>query len=150
LRLWALVLAANIAATWLFSFALAHTDIFEAEAKAAFREISHHTIASSFWTTMVKAVFAGWLIALMVWLLPAAEGARVFVILLVTWVVAVGEFAHIIAGSVDASYLVHLGEATFADYLTRFFLPTLLGNVIGGVTLVAVLNFGQVATDIEE
>ena len=149
LRLWGLVLAANIAATWVFAAVAAHTQVFDVEAKAAFAEISRHAIAGAFSTTFLKAVFAGWLIALMVWLLPAAEGARPLVIIIVTYVVALPHLAHIIAGSVDAFYLVAIGEAGYGDYLTRFFVPTLLGNVVGGVALVAVLNYGQVAPEIE-
>ncbi|MFL5057746.1 MAG: formate/nitrite transporter family protein [Microvirga sp.] len=149
LRLWGLVLAANIAATWVFAAVAAHTQVFDAEAKAAFAEISRHAIAGPFSTTFLKAVFAGWLIALMVWLLPAAEGARPLIIIIVTYVVALPHLAHIIAGSVDAFYLVAIGEAGYGDYLTRFFVPTLLGNVVGGVALVAVLNYGQVAPEIE-
>jgi formate/nitrite transporter FocA (FNT family) len=150
LRLWVVVLAANIVATFVFAYAIAHTDVFGPEIKSAFAEISRHTIGSSFWTTLFKAVFAGWLIALMVWLLPAAEAARPFVILIVTYVVALGGFAHIVAGSVDAAYLIQIGEAGWADYLTRFFAPTLIGNVLGGVTLVAALNYGQVAPEIQD
>ena len=86
----------------------------------------------------------------MVWLMPAAESMRTVVIVIVTYVVALGSLAHIIVGSVDAFYLVETGEAGFGDYLWRFFLPTLIGNVIGGVTLVAVLNWGQVAPELEE
>src|SRR3954462_12100539 len=129
LRLWVVVLAANIVATFAFAYAIAHTDVFSPEIKSAFAEVSRHTIGSSFWTTLFKAVFAGWLIALMVWLLPAAEAARPFVILIVTYVVSLGGFAHIVAGSVDAAYLIQIGEAGWADYLTRFFAPTLIGNV---------------------
>jgi formate/nitrite transporter FocA (FNT family) len=150
LRLWALVLAANIAATWLIAAALAHTGVFPADVKAAFSEISRHAIAEPFWTTVLKGVFAGWLIALMVWLLPGAEGMRPVVIVIITYVVALGGFAHIIAGSVDSFYLVETGEAGVGDYVWRFFLPTLIGNVIGGVTLVAVLNYGQVAPELED
>jgi formate/nitrite transporter FocA (FNT family) len=72
------------------------------------------------------------------------------VIIIITYLVALGGFAHVIAGSVDAFYLVETGEAGLRDYLWRFFLPTLTGNVIGGVTLVAVLNWGQVAPELEE
>jgi formate/nitrite transporter FocA (FNT family) len=147
-RLWVLVLVANMAATWVISYALLKTEVFEPDTRAAFLEISHHAIASPFLTTFLKAIFAGWLIALMVWLLPAAEAARVFVVLIITYVVSLGEFAHIIAGSVDAAYLVYAGEASIADYVTRFFLPTILGNVLGGVALVGVLNYGQVAPQI--
>jgi formate-nitrite transporter family protein len=149
LRLWAAVLVANVVATWLIAAAIAHTEVFTPEAKTAFLEISRKTIAHPFWTTVLKAVFAGWLIALMVWLLPAAESARPMVILIVTYVVALGEFAHIIAGSVDAFYLVASGAASYADYAWKFFAPTLLGNVVGGVALVAVLNYGQVAPEID-
>jgi formate-nitrite transporter family protein len=149
-RLWALVLLANVCATALIALTLAHTSIFAPEVTTAFGEIARHTVANPFGVTFVKAVFAGWLIALMVWLLPGAEGMRPIVIILITYVVALGDFSHIIAGSVDAFYLVATGAATFGDYVSRFFLPTLLGNVSGGVALVAVLNFGQVAPEIEK
>jgi len=71
LKLWVLVLSANLAGTWAVGFALAHTDIFEPRIVDAFTEISRRTIEGSFSSTLVRAVFAGWLIALMMWLLPA-------------------------------------------------------------------------------
>ena len=148
-RLWGAVLVANVVATWMFAAVIAHTELFTPEAKAAFLEISRKSIAHPFATTLLKAVFAGWLIALMVWLLPAAETARPVVIIIVTYVVALGEFAHIVAGSVDAAYLVSTGAASLGDYAWKFFVPTLIGNVIGGVTLVAALNYGQVKPEIE-
>jgi formate/nitrite transporter FocA (FNT family) len=148
-RLWGLVLVANIGATWAVAAVLAHTSIFDPATKAAFAEISGHSIASSFWVTVGKGIFAGWLIALMVWLLPGSEGARPWIIIIVTYVVGLGHLAHIVAGSVDAFYLVETDAASLADYLTRFFLPTLLGNLFGGVALVAVLNYGQVAAEVE-
>jgi formate/nitrite transporter FocA (FNT family) len=123
--------------------------VFPPEVKQAFSDISQSAIGSPFGTTLLKGVFAGWLIALMVWLLPGAGSARLLVIVIITYVVSIGEFAHIVAGSVDAFYLVQTDQAGWADYALRFFVPTLLGNVLGGVTLVAVLNFGQVAPEIE-
>jgi formate/nitrite transporter FocA (FNT family) len=147
-RLWGLVLLSNIVATWVFAAVVAHSTVFSPEVKDAFGEISHHTIASPFGTTFLKAVFAGWLIALMVWLLPSAESSRPFVIMIITYVVAIGQFSHLIAGSVDAFYLVESGRAGWSSYATSFFIPTLLGNVVGGIALVAVLNYGQVAHEI--
>jgi formate/nitrite transporter FocA (FNT family) len=147
-RLWALVLAANIGATWLMSAVLAHSNVFDPAVKEAFTDIAAHSIAGSFWTTMLKGVFAGWLIALMVWLLPSAGSMRVVVIMIITYIVGLGSLAHIIAGSVDASYLVHIGRAGFDAYIWKFFLPTLLGNLVGGIALVAVLNYGQVAPEL--
>ena len=149
LRLWSIVLAANIAGTILFACAIARTDLFGVEIKDAFAEISRPVIGFPFWTTLLKGVFAAWLIALMAWLMPAAEAARPFVIMIVTYVVALGGFAHVVAGSIDAAYLIQIGEAGWTDYLVRFFVPTLIGNVLGGVTLVAILNYGQVARELE-
>ena len=149
-RLWAIVLVANIVATLLIATVLAHTDAFKPEVREAFAEISHHTIEDPFWTTVIKAIFAGWLIALMVWILPATGSAAPFIILLMTSLVSMCGLAHIVAGSVDAFYLVAIGQIDVAMYLTGFFVPTLIGNVVGGVTLVSVLNFGQVAPDIED
>lgn len=149
-RLWVVVLVANIAGTWVVSAALAGTGLFPPETKAAFLAISQHAVEASFWITVLKGIFAGWLIALMVWLMPGAGEARSAVIVLLTWLVAVAGFAHIVAGSVDASYFVLSGQANVADYLWRFFTPTLCGNIVGGVTLVAALNYGQVASEMRE
>jgi formate-nitrite transporter family protein len=150
LRLWAIVLASNIAATWIFSAVLAYTSVFDPETKEALAEFSRTTMASPFWAMFLKAVFAGWLIALMVWLMPASGDSKPLVIIIVTYVVAMGHFAHIIAGSVEASYLVNIGAATIGDYAGTFFLPTLLGNMLGGVALVACFNFGQVAPELQD
>ncbi len=62
---------------------------------------------------------------------------------------AVAGFAHVVAGSVDAGFLVFSDQAHVSDYLWRFLAPTLMGNIIGGTALVAVLNYGQVATEVE-
>jgi formate/nitrite transporter FocA (FNT family) len=150
IRLWIYVLAANIAGAWLFAAVVAHSSIFDAQAKQAFSEIAAHTLASPFTTTFLRAVTAGWLIALMVWLLPAAEGSRPLIIIVITYVVSLASLSHIIAGAVDCLYLVETGQASLRDFALVFFLPTLLGNTLGGVALVAVLNYGQVASEIEE
>jgi formate/nitrite transporter FocA (FNT family) len=148
-RLWALVLAANVAGTWAIAAVLAGTDLFPPEIRQAFSAISQHAIEAPFWSTVLKGIFAGWVIALLVWLMPGAGEARSAVIVLLTWLVSVAGFAHIVAGSVDASYLVLSNQAGAVDYLWHFFTPTLLGNAVGGVTLVAILNSGQVASEVQ-
>lgn len=150
LRLWGIVLSGNILATLAIAAVLAHSGAFEPAVKAAFSEISRHAVAFPFWDTVLKAVFAGWMIALMVWFLPATGTAAPFIILLMTWLVSLCGLAHVVAGSVEGFYLVVTGDATMADYVEKFFVPTLLGNVFGGIALVAVLNYGQVAPEVEE
>jgi formate-nitrite transporter family protein len=149
-RLWSLVLAANLAATWAAAAMIAHSPVFEPDVHAAFKAISAKSIEHPFWTTAMKAVVAGWLIATMVWLLPGGGSSRLGVIVLITWVVGAAGLAHVVAGSVDAFYLVEQGDADLRDYLVKFLAPTLLGNIVGGVSLVAILNYGQVAAELKE
>jgi len=150
LKLWALVLVSNIVGTWAVGSVLAHTSIFEPRIADAFVDLSRHTIEGTFATTLVRGIFAGWLIALMAWLLPATRGSGAHIIVVMTYVVALGEFAHIVAGSVECAFLVQSGRASLSQYAWDFFLPTLLGNILGGTTLVALLNYGQVAAEIDD
>jgi formate/nitrite transporter FocA (FNT family) len=149
LRLWAVVLVANVVGTWIFAWVLSHTAIMDQPTANAALALGRESVKPDFGQVFLKAVFAGWLIALMVWLLPAAETARIWIILILTYIIALGQYSHIIAGSVESAYLVLSGHAGLSDYAMRFFLPTLLGNIAGGVTLVAVLNYGQVVPEIE-
>lgn len=143
LRLWGVVLAANLAGALAFAWVLARTPLVGAEVHVALRELAREVLAPSGGEMLLRAVFAGWLIALMVWLLPGAESARLATIVVPTYLIALFRFGHSVAGSIDVLYLVAAGAASWGDYL-RFLAPTLLGNVLGGVTLVTLLNHGQV------
>ena len=56
----------------------------------------------------------------MVWLLPSADTGRALIIILLTYVIAICQFPHIIAGSVEAAFGVVTGSATVADYVSVF------------------------------
>ncbi|MFJ5486172.1 formate/nitrite transporter family protein [Hansschlegelia beijingensis] len=149
IRLWTIVLLANLLGTVLFALAIAGTDIADAQQRAALTEMARATVDGTFGDTLVKAIFAGWLIALMVWLLPAAGSAKILIIVTLTYVVALGGFVHVIAGSAEAAFLVLTGQAGSVDYVAKFLPPTLLGNTVGGVALVAMLNHGSVSAELE-
>lgn len=144
LRLWGVVLIANLVGTWLFALCVARLKLFDPRVQSALLEIGSSHTGLSFGTVYVHAVFAGWLIALMVWLLPGAESARVEIIIIVTYLVGLGGFEHIIAGSTTMLYLVSVKALSWAAYFSHFFFPTLLGNITGGVSLVAALGHAQV------
>ena len=143
-RLWGIVFLANIIGTVLFSLMMAKTSVFDEKLKAAFLAIGLEAIEPTAGTIFLKAIFAGMLIALMVWMLPAAKTAHIWVITIVTWLVGAASLTHVIVGSVEASYLVWSGAASVGTYLWHFLLPTLLGNTLGGVALVALVNHMQV------
>jgi len=142
-RLWATVLIANLAGALAFAWCSAHTDIFSPETKRAMGSIGLDALSPPFLTVLLRGIVAGWLIALMVWLLPFAESARVWVIVIITYVVGVGQFAHIIAGSVETMFVVAAGQRSAWDYVSGFLVPALAGNIIGGVSLVAALAHAQ-------
>ena len=144
LRLWAIVLVTNLLGTILFAWVVARTTLFDMEVHRAFLGLASEALRGDFATTLVRAIFAGWLIALLVWMLPGAQTEQVPVIIGMTYLVGLAGLAHIVAGSVEVAYLVARGAATWGDYLGRFVAPTLLGNTLGGVTLVAALNHAQV------
>lgn len=145
LRLWSIVLVANVVGTFIFAWVITDSSLFTPEQDATLRELGRELFRHDFGTSLLGAIFAGWLVALMVWLLPFAETARVGVIILLTYVIGLAGFPHVIAGSVEGFYAVLTGMASWNDFLVRFFLPALIGNTFGGVILVAALNYGQVA-----
>jgi formate/nitrite transporter FocA (FNT family) len=149
-RLWAVVLIANLLGSLIFSLVLAKTATFEPEAHQTFNALANRAGTFSFGVTILRGIFAGWLIALMVWLLPAAETARVWVIIIVTYVVGLCHFPHIIAGSTETFYLALTGARSWFAVLGGFIIPALIGNTLGGVTLVAALAHAQIAGDKNE
>jgi formate-nitrite transporter family protein len=146
LRLWAVVLAANLAGALVIAWVLGNTAAFPEGVRAAFGAIGRESAAAPFSLILLRGIFAGWLIALIVWVLPAAESARFFVIVFLTWLVGVGGFPHIVAGSIEVLYLAATGAATWRHCVTGYMLPALLGNILGGVSLVAVVNHAQVVS----
>lgn len=149
-RLWGIVLAANMLGALALALVLAHSSAFEAGVKDEFVRIGQLALAPGFGTVLLRGIFAGWLIALMVWLLPYAEEGRIWVIIIITYVVGVGHFSHVIAGSVEVFTLAALGHTTWATALGSFTVPALLGNILGGVPLVAALNHAQVTAGHDE
>jgi formate/nitrite transporter FocA (FNT family) len=141
-RLWSIVLAGNLLGALAIGWVLGHTPVFDEQTKAVMMEISRHGVGDPFFTVLLRGIFAGWLIALMVWLMPAAQSARVAVIVIITYLVALAGLAHVIAGSVDKLLLVTTGNLSWGSFLGGFLAPALLGNIIGGVSLVAALNHG--------
>lgn len=148
--LWAVVLAGNMVGVAIVSGTMAYTAVLDAKIMESLATIAAHEYEVPFGAMFVRAVFAGWLIALMLWLMPFAETARVAVIVIITYVIGLANFAHVVAGSVAALYAVFIGMHTVGEFFTAFFVPTLLGNIVGGVALVAAINYAQVASNDRE
>jgi formate/nitrite transporter FocA (FNT family) len=148
IRYWAIVFAANIAGTVLIAGAVSIPGVFRPDVLHAFTELGQKAVEPGFVGVLIKGVFAGWLIALMVWLMPAASSAKFFVIIAVTWLIASAQFSHVIAGAVEGAFAAMHGAISLDSYLIEFLLPAFIGNSIGGVVFVALLNHAQVKAEI--
>jgi formate/nitrite transporter FocA (FNT family) len=142
-RLWAIVFVANIAGAAIFAAAIVYLPVLDGNVKSAIAAVAVETSGRAFGSILCRGIFAGWLIALMVWLLPFAEAARIYVIIILTYVIGLGGFSHVIAGSVDVYTLAWQGSIGWGAALGGFTLPALIGNTLGGVALVAALAHVQ-------
>ena len=143
IRLWGIVLFSNLLGTLLVALVVAHSTAFSKEALHEFEKLGFMAMEPGFGTVLLRGIFAGWLIALMAWLLPHAGSARVWIIILVTYIVAIGHFSHVIAGSMETFTLAAMELITWSEVLINYTLPSLIGNILGGVVLVAAINHAQ-------
>jgi formate/nitrite transporter FocA (FNT family) len=144
LRLWAVVLLANLVGALLFAAVVAKTPVFSEDVRRSFDQICAPVVQHGAAVNALRGIFAGWLIALMVWLLPVARTSRVTVIVIITYIVGLGELTHVVAGAVEAFYLPFRSSVGFLHVLVVYVGPALIGNVLGGVTLTTALNHAQV------
>ena len=145
-RLWGVVLAGNLTGGLIVAGVIAWSGAFDETMQASLTAVARAATDMTPGVAFARGIFAGWLLALLVWLLPSVEDAgRVLVILLVTYLVGAGHFAHSVAGAVDGFYLVLTGQLAAAG-LVVLWVPTVLGNVIGGTILVALLGHKQVVS----
>ncbi len=144
LRLWVVVYVANLLGALAMALVLAKTSLLSDDVHASYLEIALEALHKPFGLMVLRAIFAGWLIAMIVWLMPFAEAARIWIIILLTYTVSLAGFPHAVAGAVESFAAAFAGKASWTDALLGYILPTFLGNAIGGVTLVAALNHAQV------
>ncbi len=147
LRLWAVVLAGNLAGVTIFALGLLKLHQFDAATQASFVDIGRELMHNTPFEMFSKGVLAGWIIAMMVWMMAATDHSRLAIIVICTYLVAIGGFTHIVVGSTEAMYMVFAGEASLADAVLRFGLPTLAGNVVGGSLIFALISHAQVRSD---
>ena len=149
IRLWAVVFVANMIGTAIYGAGIAYDVLGTPEITTAALEISREAMEAGPLPTLLRGIVAGWLIATVVWLLPSAQNAGFFVIALITFLIALFHLSHIVAGSVEAMALMFSGELMPHHAIWGFYLPALIGNILGGSTLFALISYGQVAPELD-
>jgi formate/nitrite transporter FocA (FNT family) len=145
LRLWSVVLVANIIGAFLFATLMANTQSLKPEILQQLIKLGQDAASPAVSHLFWSGVVGGWMIALVAWVVSATRytSGHVMLTWLITFVVGLGHFAHCIAGSAEILTAVNAGAVSLAGYL-RWIVPVTAGNICGGVLIVTILNFGQV------
>ncbi|MCM2461957.1 hypothetical protein HGO40_15940 [Pseudomonas sp. CG7] len=146
-RLWGVVLVGNLCGTLLVAYVMLHLPIFDRRTDLAFLEIGRKVMENDTGQMFAKGIISGWMIATMVWMIPSMESAKMWIIILITYLMALGDFTHIVVGSAEVSYLVFAGQLSWGDFWMVFAAPTLAGNIIGGSFIFALISHAQVRSE---
>ncbi|MEG5263186.1 formate/nitrite transporter family protein [Pseudomonas sp. JDS28PS106] len=146
-RLWSVVLVGNLCGTLLVAYVMLNLPIFDADTDKAFLEIGRKVLENDLGQMFSKGIISGWMIATMVWMIASMESAKVAIIVMITYLMALGDFTHIVVGSAEVSYVVFAGEASWSDFWLHFAAPTLVGNIIGGSFIFAVISHAQIRSE---
>lgn len=145
MRLWGVVLPSNVLGAFGFALLASHTTAFDPSFVSAMSALGAKAIAHPASTVFWSGVIAGWIIALAAWLVSASHSVTgsVMLIWMLTFIVGLGDFAHCIASSAEILVTVLTHHAPWIAY-PQWFFPAVLGNIVGGVCLVTILEYGQV------
>jgi formate/nitrite transporter FocA (FNT family) len=145
LRMWGILFVTNVLGALVFAFAVTHTEILPASALNVLLEEAAHKMENGFLALLVNGVIGGWLVAFVVWLVASARDttSQLLLIWAPVFLIPATGLVHCIAGSSELMISVFGGETSWGEFLVGFLLPATLGNAIGGVILVTLLNYGQ-------
>ncbi len=144
--LWGVSLTCNLLGALAFAFLISRPGVLDPGPAADLIGAAQNVVDYPFWTAFIKALFAGWLMTILTWLLLAAEGLgpRLFLIWLIGTLIILGELTHVIISGAEVFMAAFLGaDLSPGDWLGGTFLPILLGNVLGGVFFVTLLQYVQ-------
>jgi formate/nitrite transporter FocA (FNT family) len=145
LRLWSAVFVSNVAGAVFFGWLLMKTGALSPNFADALAGLGLQAASGHFTVIFAKGVIGGWMIALVAWMVTASHWTigQIAVTWLLTFIVGAGHFSHCIASSAEIVAAIMSGHLHFSNYF-QWLLPATLGNIVGGVFMVSLLNFGQV------
>lgn len=147
-RLWAVVFAANMVGTCVAAAVSLWLPLAEPPVLASMVEISSELLRKTPLDILRQGIPAGFLIASVAWIRGGISSGDFWVVFVLTYAIALGGFTHVVAGSAEAFLLLFAGQAGLGQVLGGIILPALLGNIIGGTGLFALLAHAQVRQEI--
>ena len=146
-RLWGIVLAANLLGTLGAAAIIVFVHLVSPEIQRSMLEVSSSLLRETPLELLLYGVPAGFLMASIAWIRAGIEGEQFWIVFLLTYTIALGDFAHVVAGSAEAFLMLWAGQVGLGQAVGGIILPALVGNVIGGTGLFAVLAHAQVSRE---
>jgi formate/nitrite transporter FocA (FNT family) len=145
LRLWSVVFVCNVLGALAFALVAERTSALNPKAAQELVTLGTSALGGDAAFFFWSGIIGGWLIALVAWMVSASHFTigQIAVVWLLTFIVGIGGFSHCIATSGEILSAVVSGDLTAGMYFHWLLFAT-LGNIVGGVTIVTLLNYGQV------
>jgi len=146
LRHWGIVAAGNFAGGAIGAVVLAYGGVFSPEAAAVAADLAVEGVyETSRWELFFKGAFAGLIVAGVVWMNFAARDTvtRLLVVYIAFLTIPLANLFHVVVSFTEATYLMLTGDLPLLLAMTDFVVPVMLGNTIGGVVLVTIVNYYQ-------
>ncbi|SEO45142.1 Formate/nitrite transporter FocA, FNT family [Salinihabitans flavidus] len=148
-RLWGIVFVANLTGCAIAAFVLDHGSIVPPGHLDGILQVSRHYAEATAMEHFMWGIPAGFIIAALVWILPRMESAgEVLMIVLLTYMIGLGDMSHVVAGSTELFILVFRAELGLASAVLGGILPALAGNVLGGTGIFAALTYAQLREEL--
>ncbi len=152
LKLWSLTLIGNLIGAMVVAKLLSLEFYDGVPAVHAVQHIQHvaeFLVLERDWdASFFSAVFAGWLITLMTWLLLTTDNtlSKIAIIWCVGFMIMLNKFNHVIVNTSEILMSIFAGNThiTYSMWLQHSFVPTILGNMIGGLVFVTLLEYIKV------
>ncbi len=144
LRLWGVVLVANLVGAGAIGAFLALGGVLEERIVEMGVEVATHALETPVMHLFTRGIIAGALVAALVWLTHSVREAtaRVLLIYGIFLLIPTAGLFHVVTGFVEVAFGVVEGVGTWGQ-AAGFVLAVGLGNTVGGVMVVTLLNFGQ-------
>lgn len=152
LKMWSIILFGNIVGGFFGAVALFYGSVLSSEADKYAIELAQSGIEASFLTLFVKAMFAGIIVAGVVWMDFSVNdsASRVILVYIAFLSIPLGGLYHVVVSTTEMFYLLLATDATILSSIIAFPLPVLLGNTIGGILFVTLVNYFQTPSYVQD
>ena len=148
-RIWGVVFLANLVGAFFVAFLTVELTLGTKESLESILSVAEHAVMYDFVTVFKKGIPAGFYVAALVWVTRAYPQHSLGIIILLTYLIAAGDFSHCIAGAIEA-FMVCLHHADVSWWVAvEYISGAVLGNIVGGTALFALLAYGQVFSEIK-